>query len=138
MGKSVERDKMIEENDRAFGGEVRAAYGDHVMDAANERMRNMNQAAFDRREKLAEQIDDALKAAMATGDPAGEAAQRVCEMHKEWLCMSWPEGMYTKEMHRGLGETYATDKRFKDYYDQAAGEGAAEFLEKALEVFTRE
>ena len=98
----------------------------------------MDKKVLDRREKLAEEINEALKAAMATGDPASEAAQRVCEMHKEWLCLSWPEGMYTKELHRSLGETYSTDKRFKEYYDQAAGEGAAAFLEKALEAFTQE
>lgn len=98
----------------------------------------MAKDAYDRREAAAEEVNRLLTIAMATGDPAGPEAHKLCEKHKEWLCMSWPEGMYTKEMHRSLGETYSTDKRFKSYYDQAAGEGAAAFLEKALEVYTQE
>ena len=64
-------------------------------------------------------------------------AMRFCalpldEMHAAWIQMHWADGTYSAEAHRGLAQGYLADDRFKAYYDSAAGEGATEFLVKAL------
>lgn len=94
----------------------------------------MTEEQWSVQEKLSKNINATLKAAMETGDPAGELAQKVCDMHRQWLCMFWKDGMYSKEAHRGLGEMYVYDERFKSYYDKI-GEGEAEFLRDALDIY---
>ena len=69
---------------------------------------------------------------MATGDPAGDAAQELVVLHRRWICGYWGEGRYSAQAHLALGEMYLADERFRDYYDSRAGVGATEFLVAAL------
>ena len=126
--------KVIEENEKKYGKEIREKYGNEVVDGSNAKVAGMTEEQWKMQEKLSKDINENLKAAMETGDPAGELAQKVCDLHRQWLCMFWKEGMYSKEAHRGLGEMYVYDERFKAYYDKI-GEGAAEFLRDALNVY---
>ena len=73
------------------------------------------------------------KAAMATGDPAGELAQKVADMHRRWLCFYWDH--YTKEAHAGVARMYVDDERFAAYYDRMQP-GAAVFLRDAILIYT--
>lgn len=75
-----------------------------------------------------------LIAAMEEGDPAGEAARHVVDLHRQWLCAFWPDGSYSKEAHLGLAESYVVDERFRAYYD-AIAPGAAEFLRDAVAAY---
>lgn len=129
--------RMIRENEETYGAEIRAAYGSDVIEASNRKVSGMSQEQWNRRDELGRQINEALKAAMAEGDPAGEKARALCAVHKEWLCMSWPDGMYTKEIHCALAQGYMADKRFQNYYDGAAGDGATAFLSRALESWAQ-
>ena len=59
----------------------------------------------------------------------------VCMM----LCLSLmlggfalAEGTYTPEAHRGMGQMYVADERFRAYYDGPCGDGAAQFLCDAI------
>ena len=126
------RRERIERNERVHGAEVRKRWGDDVAGAANERLLSMDQDAWNSMEELEQAIKEQLKAAMATGDPAGAEAAKLVGMHARWLGMHWPEGTYTPEAHRGMGEMYVADERFAAYYDTACGEGAAEFLRDAI------
>ena len=69
------------------------------------------------------------KAAFDTGDPAGELAQEACDLHRQWLCIFYPK--YSKEYHKGLGEMYVADERFRANYDKLAP-GCAKFLRDAI------
>ena len=69
---------------------------------------------------------------MATCDPMGAEAEKLVRMHARWLQMHWPEGTYTPEAHRGMGQMYVADERFRAYYDGPCGEGAAQFLCDAI------
>lgn len=80
------------------------------------------------------EILDTLKAAMEEGGPAGETAQKACDLHRQWLCMFWGEEAYSKEAHKGMGEMYAADERFKAYYDKVL-DGASEFFRDALNIY---
>lgn len=66
--------------------------------------------------------------------PAGDIAQEVCDLHRQWLSMFWKDGMYSKEAHLSLGQMYVEDERFKKYYDDIE-EGAAEFLYEGLKAY---
>jgi len=129
------RQARIRENETAYGQEVRARFGDAVMDGANEKAEAMSREEWEDRETLERRILEELRAAAAGGDPASPEARRVCALHERWLRSWWPEGVYTPEAHRGLAESYTADQRFRRYYDQGAGDGAAEFLRRALELY---
>ncbi len=124
--------RAIAENEERYGAEVRQAYGDAAMDAANERMAGMSQEEWSDAKALEAAILEQLTAAKATGDPTGEAARELCSMHARWLQMHWGEGAYSPAAHAALVEGYVADPRFTAYYDEAAGEGATAFLRDAL------
>ena len=124
--------RAIAENEERYGAEVRQAYGDAAMDAANERMAGMSQEEWNDAKALEAAILDQLAAAKETGDPTGEAARELCSMHARWLQMHWGEGAYSPAAHAALAEGYVADPRFTAYYDEAAGEGATAFLRDAL------
>jgi DNA-binding transcriptional MerR regulator len=55
-------------------------------------------------------------ALMATGEsPAGEQAMNMAEEHRQHITKWFYE--CTLEIHRGLGEMYVSDERFKEFYD---------------------
>ena len=131
------KQKLVDENEREYGKEVRSKYGNEAVDASNKKLMNMTKEQYEEVQRLSEEINATLAEAMKSGDPAGELAQKACQLHKQWLCMFWPEDTYTKEAHKGLGRMYVEDERFKAYYDSIA-EGCAEFLSKALDVYCAE
>lgn len=123
--------QAVEENERAYGKEARAAYGDEAVDASQEKVLAMDEEAWESAEQLAAAILEQLAKAAATGDSEGEEACKLCAMHKRWLCMYWPDGMYTPQAHASLAESYVADERFRAYYDGAVAEGA-QFLRDAI------
>lgn len=127
--------QAIEENERAHGREARERYGDDAVDAANERLASLSQDEWDEKDRLEHAIKEQLRAAMVTDDPTGEPARELARMHARWIRLHWGEGRYSREAHRGLAQMYLADDRFRAYYDEAAGEGATEFLVAALESY---
>lgn len=126
----------IAENEKKYGAEVRTRYGDAVMDRTNRKIAGMSGKIWNNQKALEGEILKKLSEAVQTGDPAGRAAQEVCRLHRQWLCAQWPDGIYTKEVHRQMGEMYLSDERFQKYY-AAAGAGAAKFLKQALDIYTK-
>ena len=124
--------QAVQENERSYGAEARKRYGDEAVDAANDVLLSMDEGAWNDMAALEEAIQDQLKAAMAAGNPEGAEAEKLVAMHARWLCAHWPKGTYTPEAHRGMGQMYVCDERFRSYYDGACGEGAAEFLRDAI------
>lgn len=129
--------RAIAENETRYGEEIRARYGEDAVNTVNARVKGMTEAQWQRAEALRTGIEDALKAAVADGDPAGRPAQTLCALHRERLCCYWAPGMYTPQAHAGLGQMYLADERFKAYYDRIVPSGAA-FLAKALQVYARQ
>ena len=126
--------KRIDDNEAQYGAEIRAQYGDDAIDRSNAKFQRMSEGRYAEVEALSQEVNDALKAAFEQGDPAGEPAQKACELHKRWLSAYWDS--YSKEAHLGLGEMYAADPRFSGYYDKIAP-GCAVFLRDALRVYCR-
>jgi DNA-binding transcriptional MerR regulator len=125
--------KMIDENEKQYGKEIREKYGNDKVDHSNVKLMNMTEDEHDRVTKLAEQVRETLEQAFATGNPASELAQKAADLHKQWLCFYWTE--YSKEAHAGLAQMYVDDERFTAYYDKEQP-GTAEFLRDAIWVYT--
>ncbi|GLX67951.1 MerR family transcriptional regulator [Paenibacillus glycanilyticus] len=127
------KQKMIDENEKKYGKEIREKYGDDTVNESNAKLSNMTQEQFDEVTQLAEKIKTTLAEAFHTGDPAGELAQETADLHKRWLSYYWKT--YTKEAHAGLAQMYVDDERFTAYYD-AEQPGTAAFLRDAIHIYT--
>ncbi|MEH7115878.1 MerR family transcriptional regulator [Neobacillus vireti] len=125
--------KMIDENEKTYGEEIRKKYGHDKVAQSNAKVMSMSEEQYDEVTALAENITKTLAEAFKTGNPAGELAQKAAELHKQWLCYYWTE--YRKEAHAGLAQMYVDDERFKAYYDKEQ-QGTAEFLRDAIYVYT--
>lgn len=134
------------DNERAYGAEIRERFGDEVIDAANRKYVMADDAAHLQANELELAIKEQLRRAMeaCNGDDVGSGAgsgagsdtseseaQRLVAMHKRWLTMYWPDGLYTPEMHKGLADGYLADARFQEYYE-AVATGATRFLRDAI------
>ena len=93
----------------------------------------MTKEQYEEYEKLGTEILDTLEAAFDTKDPAGELAQKTCELHRKWLSFTWKD--YSKEAHSGLAQMYVCDERFTAYYDKRKP-GMAQFLSDAITIYT--
>jgi len=123
---------LIENNERQYGAEVRAKYGEKAVDESNAHLKGITQEQYDESERLSLALEETLKAALATGNPAGELAQKACDLHRQWLTVFYPK--YSKEYHMGLAEMYVADERFRAHYDKIA-DGCAVFLRDAINIF---
>lgn len=69
-------------------------------------------------------------ALMEAGEPAtGERAMDMAEEHRQHIAKWFYDCSY--DIHRGLGETYVSDGRFKEFYDSMRP-GLAEHLRDAI------
>ncbi len=125
--------KIVEENERQYGAEVRAQYGDDVMNLVNQKIGQISKSQYEEVKRLEQDVLDALFAAMKSGDARSEPAKELVRIHRDWLRCYWP--VYTADMHVALSESYVADKRFSDYYSKV-GEGAAGFLRDAIVNFS--
>jgi len=128
------KQKLIAENEQKYGAEVRKKYGDKAIDESNAKLKGLTQAQYEEGERIRAEFEETLKAAFETGDPAGESAQKACDLHRQWLCVYYPK--YTEEYHMGLAEMYVADERFRANYDKFAP-GCTEFLRDAVNVYCR-
>lgn len=127
------KQKMIDDNEKKYGKEIREKYGKDAVEKSNAKVMNMTQEDYDRATSLANEITETLALAFATGDPAGELAQKAADLHKQWLTLYWDQ--YSKEAHAGLAQMYVDDPRFTAYYDKEQP-GTAEFLRDAIMIYT--
>lgn len=128
------KQKLVEDNEKQFGKEIREKYGEEAVNKSNAKVKGMTQAQYEEVTNLAEEIAVNLKAAMSTGDPNSELAQKTADLHRQWLSFYWNE--YTKEAHAGVAQMYVDDERFTAYYDKIQP-GAAEFLRDAVHIYTK-
>lgn len=127
------KEKLIKDNEKNYGAEVRTKYGDKTVDASNKKLKNMTEKQYQELEKLGNLVIETLNEAYAVGDPTNELAQKAAKLHHEWLTYSWPD--YSKEAHANLAQMYVDDERFRAYYDKNKP-GTAEFLRDAILVYT--
>lgn len=126
------KQKLIDENEKEYGAEIREKYGKAAVESSNNKVKNMTQEEYAEITKLEEELRKTLAEAFKTGDPAGGVAQKAAELHKQWLTFYWDS--YSKEAHAGLAQMYVDDERFRAYYDKEQP-GTAEFLRDAIHIY---
>lgn len=126
------KQSLVNENEQKYGAEIRERYGDAAVDESNAKLKGLTREQYDESERLRLAFEETLKAAFDGGDPTGELAQKACDLHRQWLCVFTSN--YSKEYHRGLGEMYVADERFRANYDKLAP-GCTEFLRDAINVY---
>lgn len=127
------KQKMIDDNEKKYGKEIREKYGDDKINNSNKKIKAMTEEQYAEVEKLNKDVLSTLKEAFATGDPSGDLAQKAADLHGQWLSFFWDS--YTKEAHAGIAQMYVGDERFKAYYDKDQP-GTAEFLRDAVLIYT--
>lgn len=128
------KDRIIRENEAAYGREVREKYGDGAVEAPKGRIKGMTQEEWRKMKAEEAGYQEALRRAMAAGDPAGKDAKEACRLHKAWLLHYWTPEMFSPEAHTGLVEMYGQDQRFRACYD-AVAPGCADFFAKAIRAY---
>lgn len=128
------KQKLVDDNEKQYGPEIRAKYGDDAVDRANAKILEMTVEQSEEAETLRLEMEETLKAAFGQGDPAGELAQKACELHKKWLCFYYDK--YSRQYHMGLAEMYVNDRRFAEYYNKLAV-GCAEFLRDSIMIYCK-
>lgn len=129
------KEQLIDENEKQYGKEIRANYGQETVDASNAKFRNLTEEQYKAMQQLEQQLFERLKEAMAIGDAKNDVSMEVAELHKRWLSFSWPQ--YTKEAHAGLAQMYVADDRFTAYYDKHVSVGATQFLHDVIREYTQ-
>lgn len=128
------KQRLLANNEKVYGKEIRENFGDTLINASNERFQSMDKNQFESAQDLSLQINETLKKAFEQGNPAGELAQNACDLHRQWLCMFWKDGTYSKEAHKVLAEGYVKDPRFTAYYDKL-GKGCTKFFRDAINIY---
>ncbi|NLO20430.1 MAG: MerR family transcriptional regulator [Syntrophomonadaceae bacterium] len=128
------KQRLIEENEKKYGQEIREKYGYETVDQSNQALKGMSQEQYKQFEELGQQVLSTLEEAIATGDPGGELAQKTAGLHARWLTISW--GNYSREAHAGLAQMYVDDPRFTAFYDEKVQAGATTFLRDAVLIYT--
>ncbi|MDR1640611.1 MAG: MerR family transcriptional regulator [Clostridiales bacterium] len=123
---------LVEENEKSYGKEIREKYGSEAVEKANAKVMGMSKEKWAESEGLRVKYTEALKEAMAKGDPAGAEARKACLLHGQWLSFFY-DG-YCKEYHLAISQMYVDDSRFNDYYE-AIAPGAALFLRDAVKSY---
>ncbi|MGO1041491.1 MerR family transcriptional regulator [Clostridioides difficile] len=128
------KEKMIDENEKNYGTEIREKYGEDVINQSNKKFRNMSKKDYEDWQDLSAEIISKLKKAFETGDASNELSQEVARLHHKWLSYTW--NTYSKEAHATLAEMYVVDERFTSYYDKEQP-GLAKFLRDSIVFYTR-
>lgn len=129
--------KLVEDNERKYGKEMREKYGDKAIDRSNKKLKNMTREEYNKITELEKELMATLQIAFKSGDPASEIAQKAADLHRQWLTFYWDS--YSKEAHAGIAQMYVADERFKSYYESYYNEeqpGIAEFLRDAVYIYT--
>ena len=128
----LERWRAVRENEQHYGAEARERYGNEAVDAMNERILDMDPAAWGDMKELEKAILGQLSIALVDGDTTDPEAAKLVQMHRRWIGLQWgaePE----RDIYLGLVRGYLADPRFVSYYDEPCGKGAAAFLVAAVE-----
>ncbi|WP_282155578.1 MerR family transcriptional regulator [Cytobacillus gottheilii] len=125
--------KLVDDNEKKYGAEIREKYGDAAIDESNRKLMNMSEKDYEQLQALEQKMFTLLAEAIETGDPSSEIAQQAADLHKKWLCFYWKE--YNKDAHANLAQMYVDDERFTAYYDKQK-KGTAVFLRDAILTYT--
>lgn len=122
--------QVIEQNEKTYGSEIRAKYGDTQVDEANAAVMNLTLEQYQEWSNLGREIQERLEDAVQAGlSPECEEGKEIAALHRRWLTLTGTR--YDPAKHRGIAELYIADERFTHYYDKRVP-GCACFLRDAV------
>ena len=125
--------ELVAENESKYGNELKEKYGEEPVKASFEKIKNSN---FEDVTKATVLLNQSLVCALKTKDPSSNEAQIACDNHKNLLLMTWADGMYSKESHLALVESFKNDERFTNYYENIA-KGLMNFFYDAIKIYCK-
>ena len=124
------KQRAVAHNEKVYGAETRAKYGEQEVDEANAAVMNLTQAQYQEWTELGREIQERLEAAVRAGLPPESAVgKEITALHRRWLTITGNQ--YDPAKHRGIAELYVMDERFTTYYDKQVP-GCARFLRDAV------
>lgn len=122
--------RVVEENERVYGKEIREKYGDIQVDQAHAAVMDLSQEQYRTWTDLGLEIQRRLDSAVQSGlSPESGEGQEITALHRQWLTITG--NPYDPAKHRGIAELYVQDQRFTAYYDKNVP-GCARFLRDAV------
>lgn len=122
--------KLVEENERRYGKEIREKYGEETVEKANCKVAAMTKTDWEALELRRADLYNALAAAMPRGAGSPEALE-AAQAYVQYLSAF---GDYPPEAILGLGDLYVQDERFTQHFD-AHTPGLAAFTRDALHAY---
>ena len=124
------KQRAVAWHEETYGREAREQYGDQMVDAAQNTVRNLTQEQYREWMRLGEEIRRRLEQAVQEQERLeGPEGREIALLHKRWLTISG--NPYDPAMHKGLAQLYIQDERFTAYYDRTVP-GCARFLCEAV------
>lgn len=124
------KQQIVTTHEERYGREARQKYGDPMVDAAQNAVRNLTQEQYREWTGLGEEIQRRLEAAVRSQTlPDSLEGREITQLHRRWLTLSG--NTYDPAKHMGLAQLYIRDERFTAYYDRRVP-GCARFLCEAV------
>jgi len=111
--------------------EARELYGEEVVEASEQRARQMTKAEWNTVKDEGEAVTRGL-AALADRDPADPEVQALIARHYAWVATFWTPNAAS---YAGLGQLYTDNPEFRANYDKYRP-GLADFMRAAMEVYS--
>lgn len=127
--------KLIRENEDLYGQEIRATYGDELVDRVNNYLKESLDLTHAREieEKLVRQLENLILAS-ESDQQAQRIEEEVFKLHKEWLTLFYPA--YDSKYHLAMADMYEKDERFLKYYNDLV-EGGSKYLISAIRAHAK-
>ena len=124
------KERLVAENEAAYGQEARQRYGDAAVDGANAGLLGMTREQYEAWTALDAELRRRLEDAVREGlSPDSETGRELCALHRRWLAAT--DRHLNAAKHKGIAELYVMDERFTAYYDKTVP-GCARFLRDAV------
>ena len=124
------KERLVAENEAAYGQEARQRYGDAAVDGANAGLLGMTREQYEAWTALDAELRRRLEDAVREGlSPDSETGRELCALHRRWLAAT--DRHLNAAKHKGIAELYVMDERFTAYYDRTVP-GCAGFLRDAV------
>ena len=124
------KERLVAENEAAYGQETRQRYGDAAVDGANAGLLGMTREQYEAWTALDAELRRRLEDAVREGlSPDSETGRELCALHRRWLAAT--DRHLNAAKHKGIAELYVMDERFTAYYDRTVP-GCAGFLRDAV------
>ncbi|MCF6165999.1 transcriptional activator TipA [Furfurilactobacillus rossiae] len=125
---------QVTQNVHDFGSEVTEKWGYAALADANQQYLGLSQKDMADARAIETEMLDKLVLVIDSKDENSGMAREVVKLHRKWLNYFWPS--YSPLAHKGLGELYVSDLRFKNYYrDKSKRDRAAIVLNSLIQRY---